>query len=93
MPINANQNHGIDPQNADQCQPLLINADQFQSIPTLLSILFDLAIISIDRNRSTLGSMPEFWSALGIDLRSPVLYINHIEFTNDNILRISSEYI
>ena len=36
MPINADQNHGIDPKlplNADHCRSMVIDSNQFQSIP------------------------------------------------------------
>ncbi len=52
-----------------------INA-QCRSMPIKIMALIQNAsqcrLIGIDRNRSTLGSMPEFWSALiGIDQGSP----------------------
>ncbi len=51
--------------NADHCWSLPINTDQCRSMSINAgSILLDLALIGIERNWSTLGSMPEFWSAL-----------------------------
>ena len=49
--------------NVSQCQSLPIIADQCRSIP-LNSSQFREELIGIDRNWSTLGSMPEFWLAL-----------------------------
>ncbi len=50
--------------NADHCRSILINSSQCWSWHWS-------ALIGIDRNWLTLGSMPQFWPAMGIDRGSP----------------------
>ncbi len=73
MPINADQNHGIDqkclsmPIIADQCQSIQINSSHCRSMPDQCiskTLVNWSALIAIDWNWSTSGSMPEFWSTL-----------------------------
>ena len=65
--------------NTDHCRSMLINSDQCRSVNISKKLSIPLNPDQsewrgiLNRHWSTLGSMPEFWSALGIEWGSYVL--------------------